>query len=281
MIRRTIAGCIVAMVIGGFYSAADAANYLELITRRDDDQVFPGNPYSLEINMHLDAPGVTGVSVSNPGGGFLLNDGGSGDWSTPVVGLPNLATLIAASNGSWLFNVTHAGGIATLGFNLNSSGLTDAFFPLLPTNLNPAHGDTGVPLNTNFSWFNPNASPIDVLTTRVAGNSGNQEDNSKVGSLNVSDTIWNPPLDIEAGGNEFSVGFYLYGIPSLITGLQSGGDSPLIWGNSPFASNDWPAGLPMLVLGAETTIAFNNAIPEPSSLGLLALAGLTMLRRKA
>jgi hypothetical protein len=218
--------------------------------------------------LGLDAAATT-VSVTTPGGMNMLSDfaGGSGlEWGAEIF-FADFASLQTATNGAWTVSVSGPSP-GTLTFNFDTSGLTAMSFFDPATNVSPANGAMGVPLDTNFSWTPPaGGTGADVVNVNVESSTGGGSQDELLDPMTA--TMWNPAMDIGAGAHEWTVGYYTIGNPALITGLMSTG---LTWSQAPDLppSVMWPTdGTPFFALGGETTVEFNN-VPEPGSAALLA-----------
>ena len=272
-----VTACLALMV-----SSAFAVNYVEVVGVRVDDQAagFSGFRGSVFVNLE-DETGVTGVSITSPGGMIALSDDSDGagtSWYNEA-DYATLADLINATNGLWTIDISGSSASSS-SFTLSSGGLVDADFFPTPTGLTPAHGATDVPVSTSFSWTDP-TGPItpDVVDVYVESNSGNyQGNNSLMGDLAIDATMWTPMMDIDAGPNEWAVGYFEIADPQAVTDLSVESGS-IAWGNSPFAPVNWPAGRPLVALGAETIVAF-DAVPEPTALNLLGLGTFALLSRR-
>ncbi|QNN21681.1 PEP-CTERM sorting domain-containing protein [Planctomycetales bacterium ZRK34] len=268
--------------LGLMVSSAFAVNYVEVIGVRVDDQAagFSGFRGSVFVNLE-DETGVTGVSVTAPGGMTALfddSDGAGTSWYDET-DYATLADLVNATSGVWTIDISGSSASSSA-FTLISGGLVDADFFPIPTGLTPAHGATGVPVNTSFSWTDP-TGPItpDVVDVYVGSESGNyQDNNSLMGDLAIDATMWTPMMDIDAGPNEWAVGYFEIVDPQAVTDLSVESGS-ITWGNSPFAPVNWPDGRPLVALGAETVAAF-DAVPEPAALSLLGLGAFALVSRR-
>jgi len=263
-------------------SSAWATNSVLVGLSRIDDFASPGEQFSMDIVVDLDAPGVTAVTVAATGGLVTFSESppGSGQWEQDDdVTFADLSALQTALDGT--FSVTISGSSPSVStFSLNANALVDGDFFPTPTNLSPANGATSVSTTTMLSWTDPTGAVTPyALNVAVRDFSTSQEALSipALGVLEIplSATSWQPPAPLDSGPTEFSV-FYANvdaSVTALISALQVT-SGMITWDTSDFAPPSYPAATPFLVLAAESTVQFD--VPEPSA-GLLGAAALATL----
>ena len=264
MQKRTSAGLMAALGWAILQSTAAAqspapgpSNYVDLFVTRADDTDCPLCQFYFSINVVI--PGVAGVSgvMIETGDGQVLapGDDGGGIWSEDLSFL-DFDAMKPVLEGTWTVMITGASP-STSTFAFNAAGLSVGDFFATPTGVVPANGSTGVHANVDFSWNDPTpGATADLLIVIVEGASEMaQEDNSINGTLTLTSTTWDPPLDLELGVNEFIVGYLDFPVDNLVSPLST--PDSIIWGDSPFAPLDYRSSTPLLMLGSFTRVAFN------------------------
>ncbi len=241
-----------------------AVNYVELDMQRSDNAGRPG-AFDMDIFVRLEAEiGVTGVTVTTGGGSVwpLENDFDTpSEWSYAEV-KASVAAIVAETNGTWTIDI-FGSSPSTTTFTVNTSGYVDGDFYPTPTGLSPANGATDVPVDTLFSWNDPTGpSTAEVMGVSADSDTQQQEDNTFDGSLLITDTSWDPPLDLDSGNNAWEV-MYADFDEALIGTLNVTAGS-IIWGDHPIAPIGYPALSPLLTRGSYTVSRFDVLNPCPA-----------------
>ena len=240
-------------------------NFVELHLARIDEFDEPKDSFGLNINVVIpDEAGVTSVSVLTGGEFFiLLQDGGNGSWGDQLA-FADLASMRFALDGLWSIDVAGASP-STTEFTLSALALLESDFFAVPTGVTPADGSTDVPLDVVFTWIDPTgkqtADVVFVFVNPIEGEVGEQQDDSILGTLDITDTSWDPPQDLLPGPNRFGVGYAnldTAGLAGELTVLSGS----IAWGNSPFAPPGYPARTPLLTFAGQTSIGFAVASGE-------------------
>ena len=237
-----------------------AANYVQLITERIDDPEFPTHAFEVTIRVTIpEVSGVSAVSVTSTGGigGALYGDGGDPEWHGHGR-FVDFATMRTALGGLWIITIEGASP-STSTFTFNSAPLLDSDYFATPTDIFPANGAIEIPPDVVFSWTDPTGPETpDVLVVYVEfRDTGEyQEDESIFGTLDVTDTSWDPPLDLEPGINEFGVAYGNFDARGLVSELTVTSGS-IAWGDAPFSPDGYPASTPMLAMASSTEVEFD------------------------
>jgi len=132
-----------------------------------------------------------------------------------------LAELNDEISGSWKLKVATASGDCVYDFSIGT--VTAGMFPPMPVITHPLDG-ANVPQDVNFQWtWSGNTADVDAIWADVCPLSYGTswvEDGSDGGSMNVSDTSWQPGLAPNTGQAWFCVGYDIYD-PMDGTGLLS------------------------------------------------------------
>lgn len=258
--------CLPVLALAMWSSSAGAVNSILVEAARLDDFLFPLDAFIIFIEVDIpDVAGVTGVTVTSGGGGALaLVDNGAGTWDAEW-DFTNLVSMKATLNGVWTVVVSGASPSVST-FTIAAGSLVDASFFPTTSGITPANGSTGVPANVVFSWNDPTgAVTADALVVSVFGLTTGQDDNSVLGSLLVTDTTWAPPLNLEAGPNEFEVEYLNVDHAGFVTPLVFNSGA-IMWGDSPFAPVGYPPTTPLLVIGSDTLIGFDVVVACPADI---------------
>ncbi len=252
--------CIVAAIFAPRAGVASNAMgpvnaVLVLMTRRDDPD--RTEPFAIEVGVFLEGvAGVTDVTVTSGGGVNVPMQGeGGGSWYGHLYP-PDLAGLKLAVHGTWQIAIDGSSP-STSTFTMNGNVLQESDFFATPTGVFPTHGSVGVFADVIFSWNDPTgAETADVLfvvvETDFSGTS--QGDDSLIGTMNITDTSWDPPLDLDTD-HTFFVGYVNLDAAGLVGPLNVLSGS-ITWGNIPEAPPWYPASTPLLVLGSDTFSRF-------------------------
>ena len=242
------------------------SNYVNLYALRVDGFCCPVEEFLFGIDVVV--PGVAGVSdvAVETGDGTvlaLLGDDDCGVWSGGL-GFPDVVAMRAVLDGAWTVIIT-ATSSSTSTFVLNAAQLGDSDFFATPTRVDPANDETGVPADVVFAWNDPTGTPPgdggpDVLFVFVDSDIGIgkvQEDDSINGTLSITDTTWDPPMNVPPGQDEFGV-FYA-DLPCLVGRLNVTPRGSVTWDDSPlFGPSACPTSpAPLLVLGSGTIVGFD------------------------
>jgi hypothetical protein len=228
-----------------------ADNYLHLSLFRIDNPAEPGDAFFASLNVVLeDVPGVTDVTFSIDGSPpESLEENGPGNWNIDG-SYPSFAEMIAQIDGEYTIEI-HGASPSVSTFTVDAVSLEDGDFYDVPFGLDPPHGAINVPPDVILSWNDPTGPDTPYGIFLYVGNDDlEQEDSSYAGTMEITDTTWDPPLDLAEGGNEFGIGYFALGDDALISPLsvQSGA---IVWSNSPFAPDGWPDATPLFVLGSQ------------------------------
>ncbi|MCH8153410.1 MAG: hypothetical protein IH830_13685 [Planctomycetes bacterium] len=241
--------------------APGAVNFVHVIVTRTDD--FLQNHFdvfTVDVSVCLPAvPGVTGVTVTLGNGEVLILSDDEGCWSWDIW-FVNLRAIKAALDNTWTINVAGTSS-STSTFTFNADPLQDSHFFDTATDLLPADDSTDVPADVIFSWSDPTGTATpDVLLVFVTGPSKmGQGDDSILGTLNITDTCWDPPLDLELGLNYSGVFYLNFDGAGLVNPLDT--SDSIEWGDSPYAPRGYPATTPLLALGSLTLVDFTVTGP--------------------
>ncbi len=257
-------GAAAPLAAGDGNHFGDTTNFVELIVMRSDDFIFPGDDFMLEIFVAI--PGVSGaasVTVSSTGGISAILDSGDNIYWFWDGGFVDLATMKPALDGDWTITI-QGDSPSTSTFIFNADALLDSDFFATPTDVFPLHGSANVPPDVIFSWSDPTGPETpDALFVFVGNEMDEQYDDSIFGTLDITDTSWDPPLDLSAGFNEFGVIYANIDAADLVSPLTVTSGS-IVWGNSPFAPGGYPPSTPLLVLGSQTVVGFDVASACPA-----------------
>ena len=235
---------------------AGSVNYVNLGITRTDDFVFDAfNVFLVAIEIVLpNEVGVTGVTVTiGDGAEFFLTEKFPAHWFEEIE-FPDVAAMQKAIGGLWTITISGDSPSTSI-FSFNAAPLQDSDFFATATGIVPPHGSVDIPPDVVFSWNDPTGKQTpDALIVFVEGPSEmGQTDNSINGTLEITDTSWDPPMDLESGENEFSVLYLNFDNAALISQLTVT-DGSIIWGDSPLAPKGYPAATPLLLLGSQTIV---------------------------
>jgi len=266
MHKRTNAGLLAALGWAVLQSSAMASshlpgpsNYVNVYVIRVDDVCCPLEEFLVAIDVVV--PGVAGVSaVTVETDAFVLplEDDGGGVWGGQMR-YANLDTMWPELDGTWTVIITGASP-STSTFTLNANQLKVYPIFLVPTDVVPANGESGVPADVVFAWNDPTgtetADVLFVFVDSVTGIGIVQEDDSINGTLSITDTTWDPPINVPPGQDEFGV--YYADFPCLVGQLNVTPPGSITWDDSPFAPPACPTSpTPLLVLGSGTIVGFD------------------------
>jgi hypothetical protein len=239
-----------------FATVAQAENSIIIAAFRVDDPSDPATAFDATVNIVLeDVPGVTSVLVSiNGSPPELLEEDGPGNWNLEG-SFGSFAELVEQADG--VFTITIVGDQpSTSSFTLDTDPLVDGDFYATPDGLFPPHGATGVPADVVLSWNDPTGPETpDGIFLFVGTDDFEQEDNSYAGTMSITDTSWDPPMVLDEGENEFSIGYFDFADAALVSSItvQSG---TIEWSTSPLAPDGWPDQTPLLVFGSQSYAFF-------------------------
>ena len=204
--------------------------------------------------------GVTGVTVTTANGIELLMENTESNptrWINPG-GIPDFATLIDAIDGTWTVEV-FGDSPSTSTFAIDASSLTDGDFYATPGNVVPENGEASVPANHVMYWDDPTGpETADAVAVWLDGPIDTQENASVFGTMSITDTSWNPPLDMDPGVNQFRV---LYGnFAGDLVGSMSVTSGAIEWSHHPVVPDGYPDTGPLVVYGSMTRVQF-TAVP--------------------
>ena len=284
MIRSIVRFWIVLISCVYLSPFAASASSIFFDLDRIDDFVFPTDEFAVFIEIEIDAPDVTDVTVTMGTLSIPMELSPDGIWEdADDTVFPSLAALKTAVNGTWTIVVTGGADASTSSFTVNANGLEDGDFPPTTTGLSPADGATGVSATTPLSWT-PIPSQFQFVLNVFAGNdAGEQEALSLFDEIPLSASSWQPPLALPTGPVEWGV-FYvpdptltvdLVGDINVITGSITWLPHPLI--ELADLTGSWPMAKPLMVLASETIVQIT--VPEPDEVlqSGVALATLGLL----
>ncbi len=234
------------------------ANWAELVMLRSDDAEAPG-AFRMEFLVSLEAEvGVTDVTVTTGGGSVWML---TNDIDTPAEwyhgeSKASAAAIVAETNGTWTVEIS-ASSSSTTTFTVNTGGLTDADFFPTPTGVSPAYADTSVPSGTNVSWNDPTGgATAEALFVSVDSDTLLQDDNTLFGSLLVTDTSWDPPLDLDPCTNVLEMDYVI--ADDTLIGTYNVTAGSIVWEDHPISAGipGYPASSPLLAHGSFTRVIF-------------------------
>ena len=283
---RVSAACL---SIAGSACAAQAANYVEVLLTRCDNQVDSFSGFRGQVHVGLDAVlGAESIEIRDPSGGIygVVHPGGVLTQGLLESSYATLAQMQQALNGSWEVSVNGVfDSVST--FTLDLSGIAATDLPPLATNLSPANGAIISATPSAFAWTAPTyILPKSQLHCAI--------DDEQHLLTPVSSTSWTPSFGLDHGVHEFTVGYLIteeaesisFGLggfmpqpPPAIISVTSG---TIDWTTSARgAAAGWGDDEVMVFRASEAAIAFEiRPVPEPMSLCLL-LLGLALLSRRA
>jgi hypothetical protein len=259
-------------------------NYVDLNLFRADLYHEPLAEFVTDVAVTVpDVPGVTGITVSCTGGFLADLETSDGVFWVRNVAFTDLSSMTSSMDGDWTITISGASPSTTT-FAFNADALLDPdFFPdffATPTDVFPPNGSSDVPPDVVFSWSDPTGlETADALAVRVGNETHEQEDNSLFGSLDITDTVWDPPEDLKpVQFYEFAVLYVNIDDAGLVGSLQVVSGS-IEWGNSPFAPPNYPPATPLLIIGSQTSVEFEVAsvCPDLNGDGNVSTADLLIL----
>lgn len=283
MIRSIVRFWTVLISCVYFSPFAASASSIFFDLDRIDDFVFPDSEFAVFIEVEIDEPGVTDVTVTMGTLPVLMELSPDEIWEgADDTVFQSLAALKTAVNGTWTIVITGGDDASTSSFTVNANGLVDGDFPPTATGLSPADGATGVSANAPLSWTPVPAQFQFVLDVFAGNDAGEQEALSLFDEIPLSASSWQPPLALPTGPVEWGV-FYVPD-PELTVGLVGDiiVDPPgsITWLPHELVAEtgiSWPDTKPLMVLASETIVEIT--VPEPDEVfqSGVALATLSLL----
>ena len=243
----------------------DEPNYIDLNTfRADDEPHWPSAAFKVDVAVSLpNVPGVTGVAVACTGGFSASLDSDDAVYWLGNNGYTDLASMKDAIDGDWTVTIDGPSPSVST-FSVDAGVLSDGDYFATPTSVFPPHGADDVPADVVFTWNDPTGPQTPyALAVLVQDEDGAQADDSLFGSMDITDTSWDPPMDLNPGSNEFEVLYANVDVLGLVGALSVVSGS-IEWGESPAAPVDYPLKTPLLIIGSQTWVAFDVAPPSPA-----------------
>ena len=270
--KSSILSLLVLGVVCSFSAGASADDWLDVEVTNYDTGLY-------RVGVWLGVDGVTGSNsalvkipaLTNP---FYLNEysqGGSSIYGLETQGW-NISQIKTFYEGDWVIAVNTSGGLCVYTFTV---GTMDAgMFLTRPTITNPT-GATA-PEDVNFQWTSGGGSP-DELWTIVRATAGGEwaEDSTDDGTLNLSDTSWQPGLAPNTGEARFAVNYDLI-YPLDVTGSLVTTAIAFDAGLSGGTDFGWEEASLILTSADEATFV----VPEPGTLLLLGAGVIALIRRR-
>lgn len=240
-----------------------------------------GQRYDADIWLGVDgvsgAGKVQGQFNAGPWVSFGFHDDGGGhvEYYLETNEDLTLTELNNAISGPWKLKITTASGDCVYDFSIGT--VTAGMFAPMPVITHPLDGAPNVPQDVNFQWtWSGNTADVDEIWADVepVGNWALwAEDDSDGGSMNLSDTSWQPGLDPNIGQVWFCVAYDIYD-PMDGTGLFS---AISFDSNSTGSDFGWDEQEAFLTSDDDVEI---TVVPEPASAMLLGLGALFLARRR-
>lgn len=261
--------CLVLITVCASYRVASGVTLDSIListNRGWQNNVPESDPYKLEIELKTSDPTVKAIRVSTPAGSIIptldLEMPNVGDWHyrSPVQ-YTTLSDLQAQyKTGTW--NVQFLGDGNTV---IDSVSLTyDPVAPIgVPNITYPAVDATNVPLTPTFAWDHITGTS-NVLSTDIQATNGDDAYNTL---MHPSSTEWTPgPLD-PLTEYQFNIGNYAGDGISVVDGQPQG---PTL------LTDQGGSFIYLAASGNEDEISFTT-VPEPNTLSLLILGGITLI----
>ena len=276
--RASICMSTVLTLVFSLCAAASADNWIEFEICTYNTGV--GQRYDAEICLGVD--GVSGagkVQGQLNGGSWFPFDhrdlaGGNTEYYLETPDDLTLAELNSEIYASCKLKVTTASGDCVYNFSINA--VTADMFAPIPVITDPNDGAT-VAKNVNFTWtWSGNTSDVDELWAEVEPLSGGpswDENNSCDGTMNLSDTSWQPGLT-NTGQASFCLG---YDIDDPMDGSILLSAITFDAGSSTRSDFGWDDQEAYLSSEDEIDMA---VVPEPATLAVLGIGTLTLIRRR-
>lgn len=274
--RRSHSLALAILASLGVAAPLSAANYVEAIIFHDYSEITSNFGYSAEIGIHLDTPGITGVTLTRNNVVQTL-DTEDANWWDRDAWYSDLDQLKADMSAEWIITVNH-GSTSSMTFTTNLSSVVESSFPALPQIQYPGHNATVPTGPITLTWLSPDAADSNVRDAWLDSNELMFDTD-----LGPSQFTWEPGA-LAPGEWQFGVEYAF--IPdaltrdALLTDLSTTGT--LVWESSPYAvyaPDPWPTGTPMLGSASYHEISF-TVVPEPSSLGMILLGAAALIRRQ-
>ena len=259
-----IGRALCVMVCVSSASAARADNFIEFLVSREpeDDRYRAG--------IYVDIPGATTIELLPQGGGALPFEvqGGGSFWlqRSDFATLGDLNTNIA---GTHTLRITHTGGVSD--YEYTRAQIEEGIFANVPV-LNPV--PAGIPQNYNFQWTWSGAADEMYADAQIHDKLSKEEDDEGSFVIGVT-TDWTPDFSPETGTGHFVIDYSYIGDVELGNGISITGWA-LLSGDELFGgAND-----EIDDCIDSQDMAYFTVVPEPGATALLALGGLSLLRRR-
>ncbi|MHB1158667.1 MAG: PEP-CTERM sorting domain-containing protein [Phycisphaerales bacterium] len=286
LFRCSAAAGIVLSVAAGAW----ANSSVELLIDKVHDESTGFDGYSAEMNINID-PGVTvtNMQASNTGGAIPLDvDVASNQWSA-AQNYSTLDALITDMESNYTITVQTSTGTSTMNFTMgNLAGLNaPGTFLGMPVITSPTQGQTIPAAQPTVTWTQPaDLARAFVLAAELDSNTVyDQNFNTEVGGTLdlLTSTSWQSSATLDAGPATFWVSYATTDadlVGAVLTNFGTTDAGGVNWGASSFAPSGYPTdGTPLLGLLSSAAVGI-NAVPEPATFGLLALAGPVLLARR-
>ena len=260
-----------AVVCASLVSAASAENLVEFwLERWDQDGDGVADVYGAGIDIEV--AGATAVDMVLSGGATEPFDAGfSGFWFDTSEDV-SLATLNSNIGGAHTVRITHAGGVSE--YQYTRALITDSLFPNLPT---LAAVPASIEQDHNFQWAWA-GSADEMWAEADIYNKLYKEDEDDLSIVPFAvgvTTSWTPDFAPETGDGEFTIAYTFMGDVKAGNGISisewtllSGAE---LFGGANDELEDWVDSL---------DIEYFTVVPEPATMGMLAMGGLALLRKR-
>ena len=265
-IPRMVCGAVVRVSL---VSAAPADGFVEFIVSREqeDDRYRAG--------IFVEITGATGVELLPQGGGVLPFEVPYDEPEAFWLQRSDFATLAALNAniaGTHTLRVTHPGGISE--YQYTREVVTEGIFPKVPV-LDAVPAIIGQMHNFTWTWAGTAGEADEMYATARIYDRLAKGDNDEGGFVIGVTTNWTPDFRPETGNGQFVIDYSFVGAVELGTGITISGWQ-LLSGDELL---DAPGDEIDDCVDSQDT-AYFTVVPEPATMGLLALGVLTLLGRR-